>query len=737
MVSTSLILANDSIWHTPHVVQYARRGEMRWDELLGVLVQDLAFGMSQDKWVFQLLREGDIGLARELARRLDIESVIGQEIVAHECEWQQMAEIAKAEVARYISEQGDELKESDVEAYKELLGAAHEYLGEAAYGDAVSTLELALKSAKGVVERRRETAAAAFAATEARVSKARSTFAAIKAPKFPGGPTEHARAWELLLRADDQLYRKDYVTAMQVAGWVEALCEGRDINREAIDEVLAVPFIVKQVTEEEPPSRVEELPVVLEEDLIFEREWTREDDDHLIDNYDVLSDGQLNLRFHTTEDEIERRIQYLGLMHDRETGKRVRWRNPYVAGKPLRDRRVFVGREDVFTFIEDSLGSHQEGEDRNMIVLLGHRRTGKTSILLQLRKNRREILEPRVPIFVDMEGLLPFRGGVRNFFWKLSCCIQREIEDLEKITLPMPIEEEFADPLQSFVQFLRRAEQGVGERGLVLMLDEFHAIEPRRAQLDRDVYKMLRSVIQHSTQVDFILSGTMEMEKLMRNYQAVMFGSAISKKIDFLDEKDAKELIVMPVQSYVAYSQEAVDMIVELTASHPYFVQLVCWTLMQHLINRGKSKVSVHDVERILPLALERGAHFDEIWVTETSDLECYVMAVVGELATARGNWCSVAEIEKRLRGEHQMPDNHDELDEAVSNLTNRRILRRSNDGNSVRFQVDVFGQWVYANKPFEVVRRDIRAEAATLRQRLARQPKGDDRTYDYERRAG
>lgn len=724
-VSAPVVLSDDSIWSTPHVVQSVRRGEVRWDEFLRVLVQDLAFGMSQEKWVSQLLREGNVGLARELAKRLGLESTVSGEIEFQQREWQQMVEMARVEAAEYVERHADEVKESGKEEYEELLSVAREYVKEMAYGDAVSTLEQAVKSVRSLVERRQAAAAAAFAAAENRVSRARAIFAATKAHRFPGGLTEFARARELLLRADDRLLARDYVSAMEIAEWVEAMCEGRDFPSGAVNKLLGGPFLVKSAAEETAPVPEEVLLVQPEEKFEFERDWTCEDDEYLIDNYDVLSDGKLKLRFITTAEEIERRISYLGLVHDRETRRRVRWRNPYVAGKPLRGRRVFVGREDVFAFIKDNLGACQGDEDRNLTVLLGHRRTGKTSILLQLRQHRRELLEPRIPIFIDMERLLPFPGGrLQNFFWKLACCIQEELEDLEGITLPRPIEDDFTDPSWNFQQFLRKAEQAAGGRGLVLMLDEFQAIEPRRSVLDVDVYKMLRSVIQHDAQVDFILCGTMEMEKLMRDYKAAMFGSAISKKIDFLDEEDARKLIVAPAQSHVTYSREAVDMIVELTASHPYFVQLVCWTLMRYLIDRGKSKVSVHDVERILPRALEQGVHFDEIWATETTELERYVMALVGELAPMRGSWCAVTEIEKRLRKESQMPENPDELDEAISTLTNRRILRRSGDGSAVRFQVDVFGQWVHTNKPFEVVRRDVRAEAAALRRRVEHQPK-------------
>jgi predicted RecB family endonuclease len=739
IVNTSLVLSDDYIWHTPHVVQRSRQEELRWHELLRLLVQDLTLGLSQDEWKSELLREGNIGLARELATRLGVESSLVAEINDQESEWQQIVEMARTEAVKYMHEYSDELGENEIEEYEELLDGASECISNAAYGDALSILESALKLLQGAVERRRESAAAAFASAEAEVSKVRAMFAAIKVSRFPGGTEEHTRARELLLRADDRLYKKDYANALQMAEWVEALCKGQSIPAELVEKLIGTPLVVTPTDSEEPPpeTQEEELRFAPEEELEFEREWSYEDDEFLIDNYDMLSIGQLKLRFNASEDEIERRIHYLGLVHNRETGKRRRWRNPYVAGRPLRAKQVFVGREDVFNFIESNLGPAEMSEDRNLIVLLGHRRTGKTSILLQLKKNRREILGTRIPIFVDMEGLIPFPGGLRNFFWKLASCVQRELEDLEGIALPVPVEDEFTDPAWNFQQYLHMAERAAEGKGLILMMDEFHAIEPRRLQLDRDLYRMLRSVIQHDPQVDFILSGTMEMERLMRTYQAALFGSAISRKIEFLDEKEAKKLVVTPVQDYVSYSQEAVDKIVRITASHPYFVQLICWTLMEYLIDRGKTRVSVYDVERILPLALERGVHFEEIWATDTSELERYVMAVVGELAHKSDNWCSIFEIQKRLEKENQMPKNADELDEAIVNLTNRRIFQRSSTGDSVIFQVDVLGQWVYANKPFEVVRRDIRAEAVARNRRVAHERKGPDQEYERRFRRG
>ena len=62
--------------------------------------------------------------------------------------------------------------------------------------------------------------------------------------------------------------------------------------------------------------------------------------------------------------------------------------NPYIAGNPVTGPEMFFGREDVFQFLRQTLmGQHRD----NVIVLYGQRRTGKTSVLYQMRSH----LDPR------------------------------------------------------------------------------------------------------------------------------------------------------------------------------------------------------------------------------------------------------------------------------------------------------------------------------------------------------
>ena len=67
---------------------------------------------------------------------------------------------------------------------------------------------------------------------------------------------------------------------------------------------------------------------------------------------------------------------------------------------------MFRGREDVLDFVLKNIsGSYQD----RPILLHGQRRTGKTSVLYQLRDHR--LPEDYIPVYIDMQGLAP---AIRN-----------------------------------------------------------------------------------------------------------------------------------------------------------------------------------------------------------------------------------------------------------------------------------------------------------------------------------
>ena len=58
--------------------------------------------------------------------------------------------------------------------------------------------------------------------------------------------------------------------------------------------------------------------------------------------------------------------------------------NPYITGGPIKPKSkgMFFGRDDVFKFIKDNISSAAQ---KNVLILQGERRSGKTSILYQVK----------------------------------------------------------------------------------------------------------------------------------------------------------------------------------------------------------------------------------------------------------------------------------------------------------------------------------------------------------------
>jgi|GEM_PF-3706510 len=721
-VSKDLVLQEKDIFKTPHVVQELRRNDLHWSEFLRLYIDDLAFGANSKEWIERLLEEGSINLATELINFAGMGSEYKKEIEEKTQSWSEMYEYAISVAEKYLEEQSSQINENEKIQFLEMLEFSRGFAQEKSYGEAYNAADKAHEMLKQFVEKRRRLLEEAYRYSAEKLLSIGMKIMETDIDRISGGIEMFERVKKLHPIANAALINRDFALTKKIVNWMECMLANQDVPLVEVDQIISEALPSANLIFDNLSESTPELELVPSG---FEREWSYEDDDYLIDNYDVLTNEQLKSRFVSTISEIELRLKYLGLPIDRSKRVKLPIRNPYVAGMPIKGDKVFVGREDVFEFIRETLGYSEENQDRNLCALFGHRRTGKTSLLLQLKGKKKELLAPQIPVYVDLEGMLPRSSKtalpIQIFFWKVAVTIAEELSDAG-IDLPMPQQNEFEDADWSFKEFLRRAVKETGGKGIVVLFDEFQAIEPRQGILNVDIYHMLRHIIQHSRGVSFILSGTMEIERLMREYKAAMFGAALTKRIDFLDERDARKLIISPVKNYITYTQEAEDVIVQLTACHPYFVQLVCYTLTNYLIERGKQKVFAHDVDRVIPLVLERGIHFDEIWSTDMQDMEKYLMAIAGEMLYGKDAWCSLEQIEKRLRNEGIMPKDETRVIEAIEKLSARRILKTSDDGKDVRFYVRVFGKWVSSNKPLAIVRRDVQSESVKLNRRIERE---------------
>jgi AAA+ ATPase superfamily predicted ATPase len=351
-------------------------------------------------------------------------------------------------------------------------------------------------------------------------------------------------------------------------------------------------------------------------------------------------------------------------------------------GKPIRPAGrpetalPFKGRATLFRQLEAALGG-SEGE-RTTFMLYGQRRTGKTSALLQLP---RRLGSQVVPAFLDLQS--PTLGGandVAGLLSGLAAEVREETRRYRSMQLPAIDPAALAhDPFPEFGRWLDKVEKALGERMLLLCLDEFETLEDAisRGRFDTRILSTIRNIVQHRRRIAVLLSGSHQISELPPHWASALI-TTTTLRISFLEEADARELIERPVADFPSiYDPAAVDRIIELTHCQPYLVQLTCALLVDRMNAARRmppqSFVTKEDVEAVIPAVLAQGqSYFTDLWHTQTgSDL---ARRVVVALADAPG---------ERLDREAMLRIERDalKLSEAINGLLRREIIERSGDG--------------------------------------------------------
>lgn len=385
-------------------------------------------------------------------------------------------------------------------------------------------------------------------------------------------------------------------------------------------------------------------------------------------------------------------------------------RNPYVIGTPLQSGSpLFFGRQEVIDFILENLAAAHQ----NNLVLIGQRRTGKTSLLKQLPTH---LGDGYVPVYLDGQSLA-LDPGLANFFYSLATEITFALEDRGFDIAAYPELADFdGSPAAAFEhKFLAMVQQAMGERHLLLLLDEFEELETavRRGNIDASIFSFLRHLIQHANNLSVIFCGTHRMEELAADYWSVLFNISLYRHIAFLSLEEAMNLIQEPVSPFnMRYDDLALDKMWRVTAGHPYFLQLLCHNLVNRHNKGERNYVTVADVNAAVDEILAAGeAHFIFLW-TESSYEERLALTALSRMTPLTGQATPV-QVSDYL-AEHGVNLERRLVGQTLHRLVLRDILR-ANTGNSAedveayRWQLGLLGLWVEKYKSLSRVADEIR----------------------------
>ena len=306
--------------------------------------------------------------------------------------------------------------------------------------------------------------------------------------------------------------------------------------------------------------------------------------------------------------------------------------SPYIVGNPVVRQEMFFGRDDVMDRIRRQLG-----EQANVILLEGNRRTGKTSILKQFGKT--DVLPGWIPVycsFQDAEGD-DRSGGIttRNVFrllaratgWALyDAGVETWFPDLPdrdparpfKLAFRTALNQAFAGDhsFETFELYIEAALQAARPRRVLLMLDEFDKLQEGidAGVTSPQVPENIRHLLQHQPGLSAIITGSRRLKRLREEYWSALFGFGYRIGVSALPMEDARRLVTEPVEGRLDYLPQARDRIVNLCARHPFLIQSLCNRVFEHAAAGIGRTITRDIVEGAATEMVEDNEHFRTLW---------------------------------------------------------------------------------------------------------------------------
>ncbi|MFB8798814.1 MAG: ATP-binding protein [Microcoleus sp.] len=291
-------------------------------------------------------------------------------------------------------------------------------------------------------------------------------------------------------------------------------------------------------------------------------------------------------------------------------------RNPYVVGDPVQGK-LFVGRKDIIRQLEELWVA--TGNQLQSVVIYGHRRMGKTSILLNVANS----LGSQVKVaYVNLLLVGDSPQGVGDVLMAISDKIS------DAVNIPPPADADLLNlPYRTFRRYLKQVEANLSETGLIIALDEFEKIEKliEKGKIDSDFMEVLRGMVQMSPKIAFALAGLHTLDEMTGDYSHPFFASFINIKVSFMESAATRQILANPQEDFLLdYAPEALSAIYAWTNGQPYLVQLVGFQLVRRyndqVFEMGNARDPVFTVEDVRAVIndhefFQRGRYyFDGVW---------------------------------------------------------------------------------------------------------------------------
>ena len=360
-------------------------------------------------------------------------------------------------------------------------------------------------------------------------------------------------------------------------------------------------------------------------------------------------------------------------------------------GNPIKSKEMFFGREEDFKHIQNWIVN----DGPHVILLIGGRRSGKTSILWQIWGGR--LHQAGEAVLCDFHKIVPRMKQDEDFPFEVGKAI------LENQTFKQFEPEFLEDDNSSWTVRLQKLVQNclalIEPRKLIVLCDEFEAIEElfKSEVLSANALLWVKQVFD--LPVHFVITGSHEFKE--STVSSVFSPVAQMHSIYELSMPDALALIQKPIGDHLIYNDEVLEIIHRLSGGHPFYTQYICHTLVNNVNAEIKRNyVVAKDLDGVVDFIVRSPTgHIQETWksLSNPNYAPKYGRETLAALANTikqSKEYVSTSKIFKTVRKKRfEVVDKQALYKTLAWFVQDTRLLERNSE--NYRFRTDVIRHWI------------------------------------------
>ncbi|MBI4719711.1 MAG: PEGA domain-containing protein, partial [Chitinivibrionia bacterium] len=202
--------------------------------------------------------------------------------------------------------------------------------------------------------------------------------------------------------------------------------------------------------------------------------------------------------------------------------------------------------------------------------------------------------------------------------------------------------------------------------------------------------------MEHKEGVFIIFTGSDRLQERNPRYWERFLGRALHRRISFLSKSDTLRLVGDPVKTLVHYDQTVPDLIYDLTAGQPFYTQVLCQSIVDHLNEDRKNTVTNDDVRQVVQEIIENPLPQMIFAWSSLSSLDKLSLSIIAELTKNGVREIPADNIIKFPAREnigYRLDPN--KVNESLERLFHYDLLDKDEKGETYIFKMDLWRQWI------------------------------------------